>query len=209
MWARIPQGENMKKGMQLLGVVLLGVLAGCALSPQQVELHPTLQTDQAGVLGRNQALRVTGNDQRESPVIGSRGGLYDNTSLIRATNDVAGNLAALVRNHLQSRGFNTLNASSGAPELAINLVALSYTPAEGYVINRVVVAASIQAVLTGPASDSFSRTYTSSVTFEQPISPTAERNQAMLDEVLSRCVAQLAKDSLLLDKLQDLPVPTH
>lgn len=198
----------MKAGIRLFLVLATGLLSACALSPQQVALTPTLQAGQPVASGRNQALRVVGNDKRESAVIGSRGGLYGQTSLIRATNDVAAEMATLVRNHFQSRGFNTLNAPGNAPELAVNLVTLGYTPAEGYVINRVVVDASIQAVLTRGTGDAFTRTYTSSVTFEQPVTPTAERNQTMLNEVLSRCLNQLTQDGLLLEKLQELPTDT-
>lgn len=192
----------MKAKAGWMSVVVLALLAGCALSPQQVELLPQVAPVTAGNVGNNLPLKVVGNDKRQSDVIGSRGSIYAETSLIRASNPVAEVLATLVRNSLQSRGFNTLNAPADAPQLAVNLQSLNYTPASGYVVNKVIVDASVEAVLAQGDGGSFTRTYTSSVTFEQPLTPNAERNQAMLDEVLARCINQLLDDPLLLEKLQ-------
>lgn len=189
--------------MKMLMMGLLALLLGaCAMSPQQVELLPQAAPVTAGNVGNNLPLRVQGNDKRASTVIGSRGGLYADSSLISASNDVPAALAQQVRNSLQSRGFNTLNAPSDAPQLAINLTALNYAPASGYVINKVVVDAALEAVLTQGDGNSFTRTYTSNVTFKQPTTPSPERNQSMLDDVLTRCLNQLLADPLLLEKLQ-------
>src|SRR3546814_13973892 len=75
------------------------LLAGCALSPQQVELLPQVAPAVASNVGKNLPVTVVGNDKRASAVIGSRGSIYAETSLIRASNKVAGELAALVRNN--------------------------------------------------------------------------------------------------------------
>lgn len=183
-------------------VVVMLALAGCALSPQQVELLPQVAAVASANVGNNLPIRVVANDKRASDVIGSRGSIYAETSLIRASNNVPEALAQLVRDHLQARGFNTLNAAADAPQLAINLVKLNYTPASGYVVNKVIVDATLDAVLAQGDGNSFTRAYTSSVTFKQPLTPNAERNQAMLDDVLARCLKQLISDPLLLEKLQ-------
>jgi uncharacterized lipoprotein len=188
--------------MRLLSVLLLGMLLGaCALSPQEVALHPVATIGVTQNIGHNKPLLVVGKDVRKSVVIGTRGSTYAETSLIRASNKVAEDLASQVRQNLQSRGFNTFNAPSGSPELQVQLVSLDYTPASGYIINRILVDASIQALLKKADGSTFTRLFSSSITFRQPWTPSADKNQAMLNDVLSRCLTKLLEDPLLMEQL--------
>lgn len=193
----------MRTRLLLIPLSLIVLFAGCALSPQRVALYPAANIE-ATPIGHNQPLVVVAEDLRENKVIGTRGGIYADTSLIRASNRVAKELAAEVRRYLQGSGFNTLNANASAARLAVQLVRLDYTPAKGYVVNRVVVAATLRAELTRVDGSVYTRTYSSQITFEQPITPTAERNQEMLTEVLNRSLNKLLHDALLLQQLQAL-----
>ncbi len=56
-------------------------LVGCANSPQQLSPQPTLTTQLAPV-GHGQQVVVRVVDGRRSPVLGTRGGLYPETSSI-------------------------------------------------------------------------------------------------------------------------------
>src|SRR5699024_4786598 len=102
------RGRHMKLNY-LIPLVCLTFLSACALSPQRVTLTPSVNHVEQNSIGHNQPLRVVGKDWRDNTVIGSRGGIYADTSLIRASNDVADLIADKVRHNLQSRGFNTLN----------------------------------------------------------------------------------------------------
>lgn len=185
----------------LLPVLFAGMLSACALSPQQVNLTPKITATSDANIGHNHPVQVRGSDLRDSNVVGSRGGIYADTSLIRTADNVAEKLAGLVRGNLQSRGFNSFNAPADAPQLVIELTKLQYLPASGYIINRVKVAASLQARVITARGEIFKQVYNSDITFKQPITPSAAKNQAMLDQVLTRCVKQLLADPRLLQTL--------
>lgn len=186
---------------RLVPVLFLSLLSACALSPQQVSLTPEVTVSAQQNIGRNHPVQVRGKDLRESDVVGSRGGIYADTSLIRTQGGVAKKLASLVRGNLQSRGFNSFNAAATAPQLVIELTKLQYLPASGYLVNRVEVAASLQARVMTAGGEIFKQIYNSEITFKQPITPTAAKNQEMLDQVLTRCINQLLADPQLLQTL--------
>lgn len=188
----------------LLSALLL--LSACALSPQQVELTPQVSAPAASNLGHNLAIIVVGDDARSTRVIGSRGGVYANKSEITTSNNVAAALAKQVRGHLQSIGFNTLNPEKDAPQLTVSLQSLQYTPAQGYIVNRVEVSATVSAIFED-GDGSFTRTYNSQIEFKQPLTPSEDKNQAMLDKVLTRCLDKLVNDKQLLDRLNVKSTP--
>ena len=55
------------------------VLAGCAHSPQQLNVKPGV-TPPLSQVARQQPVVVPVQDSRSSPVLGTRGGLYPDTS---------------------------------------------------------------------------------------------------------------------------------
>ena len=67
----------------LLGLLAMAslTLAGCVHSPQQLSPQPVLNTQLAAV-GRGQPVVVRVVDGRPSPVLGTRGGMYPETSAI-------------------------------------------------------------------------------------------------------------------------------
>ena len=76
--------------MSMLQRLLFGLITvtsltlfGCAHSPQQLSPQPKLTTQLAPV-GRGQPVVVRVVDGRPSPTLGTRGGMYPETSAIRA-----------------------------------------------------------------------------------------------------------------------------
>lgn len=180
--------------MRFLAPLILTLsLAGCGLSPQLVQIHPELERG-SGNLGQNQAVAVSVSDLRDSEAFGTRGGLYKETALIRAANDIQAETLAAVRQALQERGYNAFNPAEGAQTLDVRISKLDYVPEAGSVVNRVEVTAVIEAVASRTDGSTFSGRYQAGNTYEQPLTPSASRNEMMINDVLQRSLNKMLAD---------------
>lgn len=180
--------------------LLVTSLSACALSPQMIDIVPKPETVTRNA-GNNEPVSITTTDQRNSPAFGTRGGVYGDTSLIRPANDMPGAITLAVRQGLQQQGFNAYNPGAGSSELEVRVVEFSYVPEEGSVVNRVEVKTELHALARNNRGDEFRGVYRAGNTYEQPLTPSAKRNQMMLNEVLDRALRQLLADDKLLDFL--------
>lgn len=180
-------------------IVALGLTA-CALSPQVIEVKPTPKVDSQNV-GNNVPVSVSATDQRSDSAFGTRGGIYGDTSLIRPADDVPQVLISAVKKGLQAKGFNAYNPTGDAIGLDIRLKELSYVPESGSVVNRVDVKAVIEAAAINAAGDKYVGTYSTGNTYEQPVTPSAKRNEEMINEVLSRGLTKMFADPKLVSFL--------
>mgnify|MGYP003109779048 CR=1 FL=1 len=195
---------------QLLVLTTLALLAtGCALSPQQIQVDPKPQVTPANI-GQNSQVQVIGVDSRPQKAFGSRGGVYKDTALVMPANDVRAALEEAVRGGLQSLGYNAFNPGGDATTLEVRLEQLDYVPEEGSVVNRVNLTLTLQAEARR-GDTTHTGTYKSSTQHELPFTPTAERNQAMVNDILSRSIERLLNDREMLDFLagDDTPLPSR
>lgn len=181
----------------LMPAILMLALSGCALSPQMITVQPSPEVTAANV-GNNQSVTVSTVDQREQQAFGTRGGVYGNTSLIRPANDLAAVITDAVRKGLQAQGFNAFNPNDDGRPLEVRIATLSYVPEEGSVVNRVEVNTVIEALARNPQGDEYKGVYRAGNTYEQPLTPSAARNEMMINEVLDRALKQLLADPKLL-----------
>src|SRR5690606_31830361 len=107
-------------------------LAGCALSPQQLTPQPKL-TSSLTPVGQGQPVVVRVVDGRSSPVLGTRGGLYPETSSISVSSEhVLPKLQAEAEAAVRLLGFTPSPNAYNAPQLTITLAELKYqSPKEG------------------------------------------------------------------------------
>ena len=97
----------------ITAALLASTLSACALSPQMIDVTPKPEVVTRNA-GNNEAVSVTTVDQRSRPEFGTRGGVYGETSLLRASNDMSGAITLAVRQGLQQQGFNAYNPAGGA-----------------------------------------------------------------------------------------------
>lgn len=180
--------------------LIIAALSGCALSPQVIELHPK-PTFSAQNIGNNQAVQISAFDHRGQNEFGTRGGVYGKTSLIRPAGEIPPVLIGAVQKGLQAQGFNAYNPDANGIALEVALKQLSYVPEQGSVVNSVEVKALIEATARNAAGDEYIGRYMTGNNYEQPLTPSAERNELMLNEVLERALAKLLADPKLLSFL--------
>ena len=82
----------MLKRLGFLAVAGLAVvLSGCAHSPQQLNVTPSV-TIPLSQVARQQPVVLTVQDSRSSPVMGTRGGLYPDSSNLTISNQAVPHL---------------------------------------------------------------------------------------------------------------------
>lgn len=185
---------------QLLALAFVALLAtGCALSPQRIEIDPNPQIQPAN-LGHNRPVQVIAVDSRGQKAFGSRGGVYKDTALVQPANDVREAIAKSVSQGLQSLGFNAFNPGADATTLEVRLEQLDYAPEEGSVVNRVNLDLTLMAEARR-GNTTHTGTYKSSTEHKLPFTPSAARNQAMVNDILSRSIERLLNDQEMIDFL--------
>ena len=175
---------------------LSAAFAGCALSPQMIDVQPVADVEATNI-GQNQPVLVLAVDSREQEAFGTRGGVYKNTALVRPANDVKGAIEDAVRKGLQTQGFNAFNPSGDATRLEVRLEQLDYVPEEGSVINQVTLTLTLLAEASR-GDVIHTGTYKSSVEHELPLTPSANRNQQTISDILSGAINRLLKDPEML-----------
>ncbi len=102
----------MKPLLIALYLSLSVLVAGCAVSPQTITIAP--QTNLSGPFyGQGRTLTIEVEDRRASSVLGSRGGVYESSSVITIANDINAALRLAAQSSAAQLGFD--GSSSAAP----------------------------------------------------------------------------------------------
>ena len=172
-------------------------LSGCALSPQTVTIIPDIKVANANNDQQQKAIQIVVNDVRASRVIGTRGGIYKDTSEITASGDIT----QPVRNSLTAAfrvlGYNVLNDGANV-QITVDITDLKYS-ATGET--------TIRAVETSAAVKSTCRNGSYVVTNEYRITDNADvlkapatgKNQDLINGTLSSTLQRLINDATILE----------
>ncbi len=172
----------MKPLLFTLGLSLSLIMGGCAVSPQSVVLYP--QATLTGPLyGQGRTMTIQVEDRRSSSVLGSRGGIYETSSVISISNDISAALLAAAQKATSQLGFN--GSSSSAPaHLTLILEGLSYDTQTVNLINTINIEANITLTTTVGGS-SHTGHYRTQRSHKFPRLPNAQKNQEIISEALS------------------------
>jgi len=150
----------------VLVLALSATFAGCALSPQMIDVKPVADVEATNV-GQNQPVQVLAVDSRDQEAFGTRGGV------------------------------NAFNPGENATRLEVRLEQLDYVPEEGSVVNEVTLTLTLLAEASR-GDVLHTGTYKSSVVHDLPLTPSASRNQQMVNDILSGAINRLLKDPEML-----------
>ena len=176
----------------VLLLTLSAAFAGCALSPQSIDVQPVADVEAANI-GQNKPVLVYAVDSRDQLAFGTRGGVYKETSLVQPANDVKTAVEEAVRQGLQTQGFNAFNPGDDATRLEVRLEQLDYVPEEGSVVNSVTLTLTLEGVASR-GEITHTGTYRSSVKHDLPLTPTAKRNGEMVNAILSGAITRMLND---------------
>ncbi len=177
----------------LLAAVGVG-LAGCAHSPQSLKPQPKLTAPLTAV-GQGQPVVVRVVDGRPSPVLGTRGGLYPETSAISVQGqDILPRLQAEAEAAVRLLGFTPTPNAYNAPQLTLTLTELKYqSPKEGMYVTEADISAMFRADVQN-SSRRYTGRYGASMNQHFGMAPNLETNTKLVTDVLNDALTRTFKD---------------
>ncbi|MDZ5604785.1 YajG family lipoprotein [Pseudomonas sp. RP23018S] len=183
----------------LFGVIAVASLSlvGCAHSPQQLTPQPKLNAQLAPV-GHGQPVVVRVVDGRPSPSLGTRGGMYPETSTISVSgNEIVPKLQAQAEAAVRLLGFTPTANAGNAPKLTVTLAELKYqSPKDKMYVTEATIGATFRADVAGNGRN-YSGRYGASLDQRFGMAPNQETNTKLVSDVLSDALTRLFKDQAI------------
>ena len=186
----------------LAAVILLGLTAAsCARSPQVVFLSPQL-AGPPDRIAEQRSIELRLRDERSSNVIGSRGGLYAETSTITTEDDISPGLTELLTEKLEQQGFTVVPPGSGGDvELTVELQKLTYEMG-GSVLTEIKLSSSVGVTCT-KGGDTLTSRYETNHREEFAAAPDEEKNSELINMVVGRSLDEMLSDTELRDFMSE------
>ncbi len=176
-------------------VTVLGMsLVGCAHSPQQLDPNPKLNGT-INPVGQGQPVVVRVVDARPSPTLGTRGGLYPETSaVIVPSAKVIPKLQAQTEAAVRLLGFTPSPNAYNAPQLTLTLAELKYqSPKEGLYVTEANIGATLKIEVQNAGKRHNGR-YGASLNQRFGMAPNEQTNTKLVSDVLSDALTRVFRD---------------
>lgn len=176
-------------------VTVLGMsLVGCAHSPQQLDPNPKLNGT-INPVGQGQPVVVRVVDARSSPTLGTRGGLYPETSaVIVPSAKVIPKLQAQAEAAVRLLGFTPSPNAYNAPQLTLTLAELKYqSPKEGLYVTEANIGATLKIEVQN-AGKRYNGRYGASLNQRFGMAPNEQTNTKLVTDVLSDALTRVFRD---------------
>ncbi|WP_418643291.1 YajG family lipoprotein [Stutzerimonas kunmingensis] len=176
-------------------VTVLGMsLVGCAHSPQQLDPNPKLNGT-VNPVGQGQPVVVRVVDARPSPTLGTRGGLYPETSaVIVPSAKVIPKLQAQTEAAVRLLGFTPSPNAYNAPQLTLTLAELKYqSPKEGLYVTEANIGATLKIEVQN-AGKRYNGRYGASLNQRFGMAPNEQTNTKLVTDVLSDALTRVFRD---------------
>lgn len=186
-----------------LGLAALAlVLVGCAHSPQQLNVTPSVTTTLSAV-ARQQPVVVTVRDTRSSPVLGTRGGLYPDTSNLTINPQALNHIRQQVEGALRQLGFSVVpDGTPNANSLVVSLSELSYiSPKDGVYVTQADIGATFSAEVRS-LNERYNGRYSASAQHRFGYAPNQATNTRLVSEVMSDALSRIFRDPEIIRLLQ-------
>jgi len=179
----------------LTALVLLSLLEACAYSPQQLTLNPTIGGFDEPY-GNSRAVAIVVEDQRSEKTLGTRGGVYEQTSVITLANSLEQSVGRAATAKFATQGF-VVNSLAGQPAtIKIIIDKLSYDVPVDNMVKKVLLAASLRVQASSGGATYTGQYHTES---EHPtvVTPSMKKNEKIVNELLSATLRRLFEDPKL------------
>nr|MBF0683265.1 hypothetical protein [Pseudomonas sp.] len=170
------------------------VLAGCAHSPQQLDPTPKLNSEISPV-GQGQPVAVRVVDGRTSPTLGTRGGLYPETSSVSVPGaKLLPKLQAQAEAAVRLLGFTPSANAYNAPQLTLTLADLKYqSPKEGLYVTEANIGATFRVEVQN-GGRRYTGRYGATLNQRFGMAPNEQTNTKLVSDVLSDALTRVFKD---------------
>ncbi len=178
--------------MKKLSVMfLLLMTAACAYSPQQIQIRPELQVT-GEQYGQGRAVAVAVDDQRAQTIIGTRGGVYAQSSIISVGNSLTAAIAQATTAKLAAQGFS-VNGTDADTRMTVIVDKIAYDLADNGVLKKVVLDAEFRVALNR-GDKSLTTRYQTGEEYEVIKSPSPERNEELINKLISETLERVFVD---------------
>ncbi|WP_163650461.1 YajG family lipoprotein [Modicisalibacter sp. 'Wilcox'] len=184
-------------GFKTLGglALMAGLLAGCAQSPQYLNVEPQVTTAVPRA-GSGQAVTLATVDGRDSDVLGTRSGKRMATDTITVpAHTLMPRLQQQAQQALQRMGFAPTEATAeGRPSLTLTLAQLSYEKADAKpLLDKARLIARVQAVARNGGT-TYTGVYTAKREQTYALKPDTRENNQMVSELLTNALNRAFSD---------------
>ncbi len=177
-------------------IVSLG-LVGCGLSPQYLTPEPRFN-GQLTKVGQGQPVVVRVSDARSTQVIGTRGGLYAQSSAITVNGQsFLPRLQAETDAAVRMLGFTPLQQGNGEAQLSLKLVELSYKTAEGGGVIKEAQLNAVYALEVQNGTRRYNGRYAANLSQGYAKSPNEQTNTQLVSKVLSEGLQRVFNDAAI------------
>lgn len=168
-------------------------VAGCAYNPQSAQIAPNVQVASADI-GRGVTVAFRVQDERPTKSLGNRGAGFGKAAEISAKDDVTAIVHDKIAAGLRQKGFTVADYDEKAPtRLSIEIRSLQYDTSVGFWTGGVKVQSALKGVAMRDGR-SYERMYRSDKERRVVIVPTADKNEAWINEALTDVLTQLFDD---------------
>lgn len=175
-------------------LVAVSLLSACAMSPLTIAVNPVIDVDGLPI-GRQQTLAVSTVDQRPSPVLGNRGGVY-NTAYVSTSANFTQSINQQLVNTFRRLDFNAQPGSTGPVRVSFRITELRYITPPHQLGGPLEVRAKI-AVQANKHNRHFNGDYSSSRTMTVAVAATPLQNQQIVNQTVSQALTNAMKDPKL------------
>lgn len=181
------------RSLLLLPVCWL-ILSSCALSPQEIRLQPSVDLAPAD-FGDQRSINIVVEDRRSSPVIGTRGGVYPDTSTIAIGNDYRSEVAKAVASALRQWNFQPQVNPVGANDLRfiVGIEQISYRPGNNPAVGQMHIAVNLSLVVE-KGKQRYQGQYGASGELGY-VTASAAKNEARINEIFDLALQKLFSDA--------------
>lgn len=175
-------------------IVLSMGLVGCGLSPQNLTPEPRL-TGQLVAVGQGQPVVVRVSDARTTPVIGTRGGLYAQSSAITVNAQTfLPRLQAETDAAVRMLGFTPLQQGAGEAQLSLKLIELSYKTVEDGGLIKEAHLNAVYALEVQNGTRRYNGRYAANLTQGYAKAPNEKTNNELVSKALSEGLQRVFND---------------
>lgn len=184
----------LKRLLFSLAAVSALALAGCAHSPQQLDPNPKID-GAINPVGQGQPVSVRVVDGRPSPTLGTRGGLYPETSAVIVPKEkVVPKLQAQAEAAVRLLGFTPSPNAYNAPQLTLTLAELKYqSPKEGLYVTEATIGATFRVEVQN-GGRRYTGRYGASLNQRFGMAPNEQTNTKLVTDVLSDALNRAFRD---------------
>lgn len=171
-------------------------LSGCALSPQYVDLRPDIEIKQQ--VNPSQVVTLSIEDNRGKAQLGTRGGVYKDTSFIYLNRPIADSLRPAAIQALNALGLDTEGQSPVPVNIKLRLDRFDYQMNDEKLPKKVALNIGIHLTAT-KGSGTHEGQFNSAKEYSFMRAPSDEDNEKIINEILSETLSRLFNDQRLLD----------